>query len=99
MMNKKRYWLRGLLIGMCIGPLIVIWVSYIGGRASGYLLEEKYDLISYALHLIKGSFEGGLGTAFIGGLFVASVVSLGTAGLLAGILYGKLKNRKQSTIN
>ena len=89
---KKRYWLRGGILGFSIG--IVLWIYkyiyYVEPRCD-FLVDYKF-FTNYEVTLSGCNFL--LKTDFYKSVFVLFVL-----GALFGWLYGKIKNRNLSPSN
>ena len=97
--KKKRYWLRGLLIGLVIGIVYLILTLFrysdigVGWILSGMsiTLFAKIMFVPYIIPiLIMDTFKLS-GLIIYLGLFLIEFIIIGT---LIGWAYGKIKNRK-----
>jgi len=98
-MKTKKYWLRGLLIGLLIGAIyfIVILgsVAYVGGISFAFLqilspvllILQKFD---FGMYILFGKSCNGIECVFT---LITTPISFMIEGLAIGWLYGKIKNR------
>ena len=107
-MQQKRYWLRGLIIGVIFGIL----VTYAHENVSefGHIFGINYDGVhaplwfAYYLSIIQKLYEISFLPFFFLDILIMFVqfylppITYGIIGVLIGKLYGKFKNRKNNVV-
>jgi membrane-associated HD superfamily phosphohydrolase len=94
MQNNKKYWLRGLTIGIIITGISLILLGIVNLSADA--LKGSTEWISWVLvvpsliPMIILSFVIGWGHTIIG-----SIITYPLLGLIIGWIYGKIKNRNK----
>src|SRR3989344_6943312 len=100
-MNKKRYWLRGLLISVSIGvssPLVFLAMfikcfHFFSPRPSHwYCSAYIFDNFLYILYWLFGAINTINPNDYIIVYFVITLIIFSLPGALIGWLYGKLKH-------
>lgn len=84
---QKRYWLRGLVVGIFVGAFVLYSPNINEGVTNFFSSFYYFDPLSFL-------FCGGRCFGFNAILYNVSIpLSHAFIGLLAGLLYGKIKNR------
>lgn len=93
-MNKKHYWLRGLLVGCFVGEIIFIGTTYIVTYLNGDLINNTNIFLFIYKLLFKTMFSYSLSGIFMSYLFFICGIAGGAIGLFVGFLYGKINKQK-----
>lgn len=81
-MNKKRYWLRGLIVGIFVG-----WIFYI---VFGYMFLGFGFVYLFKITIANNL----LSNVLLFPLFIITGGTFGIIGLFAGFFHGKINKQK-----
>jgi hypothetical protein len=107
-MNQKRYWLRGLVIGLIFGILVTYahenvyeFANFLHMDFGDVLARESHPLYNYYTNFIQRLYSIAFLPWFFLGIFTMFVqyylppITYSILGVLIGWIYGKIKNRNK----